>query len=89
MHRIDSYPTLANALFGAVKLTKNSDIDKYKYFGYGIGFNGRRFYSHPRGGTGRNVIIFGVDMNSSSHIDNKGKDILILGKGPTQGLGEH
>ena len=28
-------------------------------------------------------------MNSSSKIDNKGKDILILGKGPTQGLGEH
>ena len=34
---------------------------------------------------GRNVIIFGVDMSSSSHID-KLKDILILGKGPTQGL---
>ena len=28
-------------------------------------------------------------MNSSIHVDNKGKDILILGKGPTQGLGEH
>ena len=28
-------------------------------------------------------------MNSSLKIDNKGKDILILGKGPTQGLGEH
>ena len=34
---------------------------------------------------GRNVIIFGVDMSSSSHIDNKKKDILIIG---TQGL-EH
>ena len=30
-----------------------------------------------------------MDINSSVHIDNKGKDILILGKGPTQGLGEH
>ena len=28
-------------------------------------------------------------MNSSVHVDNKGKDILILGSGPTQGLGEH
>ena len=28
-------------------------------------------------------------MSSSLHIDNKGKDILIHGKGPTQGLGEH
>ena len=28
-------------------------------------------------------------MNSSIHVDNKGKDILILGIGPTQVLGEH
>ena len=27
-------------------------------------------------------------MSSSGHVDNKKKDILILGKGPTQGL-EH
>ena len=37
----------------------------------------------------KNVIIFGVDMSSSLKIDNQGKDILILGKGPTQGLGKH
>ena len=36
-------------------------------------------------GLGKNVI-FGVDMNSSGHIDNKEKDILILGKGPINGL---
>ena len=28
-------------------------------------------------------------MNSSPHIDNKGKAILILRIGPTQGLGEN
>ena len=28
-------------------------------------------------------------MSSSVHVDNKRKDILILGTGPTQGLGEH
>ena len=28
-------------------------------------------------------------MSSFVHVDNKGKDILILGKGPTQGLSEH
>ena len=44
------------------------------------------FFSHPSGGTGRNVIIFGVDMSSSTRIDNRKKDILILAKGPTQGL---
>ena len=27
----------------------------------------------------KNVIIFGADMSSSGDIDNKGKDILILG----------
>ena len=37
---------------------------------------------------GQNVLIFGVDMSSSAHFDNKKKDILVLGKGPTQEL-EH
>ena len=32
-------PTLKNCLFGAVTLTKNADIDKYGYSGYGIGFD--------------------------------------------------
>ena len=82
-------PTLVNGLFGAVSLTKNADIDKYKYSGYGIGFDRGELYLLPNGTFGRNASIFGVDMNSSVHVDNKGKDILILGKGPTQGLGEH
>ena len=34
------------------------------------------------------MLIFGLDMSSSARIDNKKKDILVLGKGPTQGL-EH
>ena len=75
-------------MFGAVKLTKNADNDKYKYSGYGIGFDGKGFFLHPSGGTGRNVISFGVDMSSSTKIGNKGEDILILGLGPTFGLGE-
>ena len=35
---ISDYPTLENCLFGTVRLTKNANIDKYKYSGYGIGF---------------------------------------------------
>ena len=35
---------------------------------------------------GKNIIILGADMSSSVHIDNKNKDILILGEGPTQRL---
>ena len=54
-------------------LTKNADIDKYGYSGYGFG---------------QNVLIFGVDMSFSAHIDDKKKDILVLGIGPIQGL-EH
>ena len=76
-------------LFGAVTLTKNADIDKHRYSGYGIGFDRKGSFSFPGGGYGQNVIIFGADMNSSRHVDNKGKDISILGIGPTHGLGEH
>ena len=32
-------PTLRNSLFEAVILTKNADIDKYRYFVYGTGFD--------------------------------------------------
>ena len=51
-------------------------IDRGNIYSFGNGFC-------------RNVIIFGVDMSSSVHVNNKGKNILILGKGPTRGLGEH
>ena len=37
----NNYPTLKNSLFGAVRLTKNVDIGKYRYFGHGIGFDTR------------------------------------------------
>ena len=84
----DSDPKLKNCLFGAVTLTKNADIEKYGYSCYGIGFDRRGSFSFPGGGFGQNVLIFGVDMSSSAHIDNKKKDILVLGIGPTQGL-EH
>ena len=79
-------PTLKNCLFGAVTLTKNADIDKYGYSGYGAGFDRRSSFSFPGGAFGQNVLTFGVDMSFSAHIDNKKKDILVLEKGPTQGL---
>ena len=84
----DNYPTLENALFGPVSLTKNTDIDKYKYSGYGIKFDRKGSFSFPGAGLGKNVIIFGVDMSSSTNIDNRKKDILIFVKGSTQEL-EH
>ena len=68
------------SLFGAVTLTKNAHIEKYKYSGYGIGFDRRSSFSFTGGGFGQNVLIFGADMSTSIHIDNKGKDILVLRK---------
>ena len=56
----DSGVTLENCFIGAVKLTKNADIDKFKYSGYDIGFDSKGSFSHPSGGYGKNVIIFGV-----------------------------
>ena len=67
-------------------MTKNADIDKYKYSWYGIGFDGKISFSFPIGGFGCNVIIFGADMSSSIYVDNRKKDILIIDEGPTQGL---
>ena len=69
-------------------MTKNADIDKYGYSGYGIAFDRHEMFSFPRTGLGRNIIIFGVDVISSTKIDDRKKDILILGKGPRQSL-EH
>ena len=80
-----NYPTLENCLFRSVKLTKNADIDKHEYSGYGIGFDRNTSFSVGNE-IGKNVIIFGVDMSPLTKIDNKNKDILILGKVPTQGL---
>ena len=70
-------------MFGAVILTKNADINKYKYSGYGIEFDRHGIFSSLGIELGRNVIIFGADMSSSTKIDDRKKDILILGKGPT------
>ena len=70
---------MENYLFGAVKLTKNADIDKCKYSGYGIGFYRRGNFSFSTGRFGYHGIVFGVDMSSSVHVD-------ILVEGPTQGL---
>ena len=56
-YNISSYPTLENCLFGAVSLTKNADIDQYKYSGFGIGFDRHGEFSFGSG-LGKNCIIF-------------------------------
>ena len=69
--------TLGSALYGSAELTKNVDKDKYKYSGYGIGFDKHGTFSLFYGnGYGKNVIIIGADMSFSLHVDNKKKDVL-------------
>ena len=50
-------------MLGSVKLTKNAGPDKYKHSGYGIGFDSCSECSLTDGRMGKNVIIFGGDMN--------------------------
>ena len=70
-YNISSYPTLGNCLFGAVSLTKNADINEHKYSGYGIGFDRLGEFSFGNG-LGKNCIIFGADLSSSSpDVNNK------------------
>ena len=76
---------LENCLFGEVKLTKNSDIDKFKYCGYGIGFDRKGKFSFGNE-FGQNAIIFGANISSSVHANNKTRSTLVLDDGFTQGL---
>ena len=86
--KVSDYPAPENCLFSSVTMAKNADIDKYKYYGYWIGVDRHGSFSFSNG-LGRNVIILGVDISSSIHVDNKGKDILILLIDPRHGIGEH
>ena len=82
LRSLNTYFTLGNCLFKSAKLTKNADLVKYKYTCHEIGFDSRSELLFTDGS-------YGVQMEAMSsyvHVDKKGKDILILGEGPTQGL---
>ena len=81
-YSISSYPALENCLFAAVSLTKNVEIDKCKYSGYGIGFDkgGEFSFGNELGRLGRNYKIFGADLSRSSHANNKKIIFLFLVK---------
>ena len=78
--------TLQNCYFGAFKITKSSDIDRYQYSGYGIGFDSKGTFSYPTGSFGQNAIVFGTDLSSSMHATNRANNILVLGKDFIQGI---
>ena len=55
---------LGTCLSGSVNLFKNVDLEKYKYSGYGIGFDSCSEFSFTDGSVGKNIIIFGADASS-------------------------
>ena len=73
-------------LFGFWKLTKNANVNKHSYINYSTGFDSRSEFSITGESFVENVIIFGADISSSVYIDNKRKDVLMFGEGPTQVL---
>ena len=62
-------------------------IDKYNYSGYGIEFDRHGKLSFGNG-IGKNCIIFGEDLSSSSHANNKKNNILVFGKDFVQGIND-
>ena len=69
--------TIQNALFGAMKITKNTDYSQNNYTGYGLCFDEGGEFGHTvkqgnfnRTTNARNVIIFGVDMSLHYNGDN-------------------
>ena len=66
---------LGDCLFGAVKLTKNADPDKYGYSGYrvNIRFDVRSQFLLASDEWGKNFVISSVDNSLSVHADNRKK----------------
>ena len=87
-YELDTWSQDLNSDFSlkGVKLAKITSSDNYIYSRYDIGFDSRSKFSLPGSSIGKKVIILGVDMSSSVYINNKRKDFLIFGIGPTQRL---
>ena len=85
--------TIQNALFGTMKITKNTDSSKNNYTGYGLCFDEGGEIGHTvkqgnfnRSKNAKNVIIFGVDMSSSVLATNRANNIYVMGKDFIQGI---
>ena len=87
--------TIQNALFGAMKITKNTNSSKNNYTGYGLSSDEGNEFGHTvkQGNFNRttnaiNVIIFGVDTSFSIQATNRANNIYVMGKGFTQGIND-
>ena len=82
----DNFP-LKNCLFGTAKLVRNATKSQFIYNGWGIALDGEGSWSFDND-LARNVIIFGVDNNLSSHTANWINNFLILGERPRDGIND-
>ena len=87
--------TIQNALFGAMKITKNTYSSKNNYKRYGLCFDEGGEFGHTvkqgnfnRTTNAKNVIIFGVDMSSSVRATNRANNIYVMGKEFIQGIND-
>ena len=54
-------------------MIKNGHPNRYSYSGFSFSFDVRRTFSLPNRTFGKKVAIFGAEISSSMHIDNKKK----------------
>ena len=87
--------TIQNALFGAMKITKNTDYSKNNSTGYGPCFDKRGTFTHTiqegnfdHTTAARNLIIFGVVMSFSVHATNRANNIYVIGEALVQGIND-
>ena len=74
-----------NWLLETTNIIKHSDKEKYLYSGYGITFDSAGSWSFYNDFSG-NVVIFGIDNSSSSHVGNSKNKFLVLGEVSTYGI---
>ena len=80
--------TIQNALVGAVNVTKNADISKNKYEGYGLCFDEGDTFNKGNINNGRSVLIFGVHESSLMFTNNKNNNIYVMGDLFMQGIND-
>ena len=87
--------TIQNALFGVMKITKDTDSSKNNYKGYGLCFDEGGEFGHTvkqgnfnRTTNAKNVIIFDADMSSNIHATNRANNIYVMSKDFIQGIND-
>ena len=76
---------LKNYLFDTVKLVRNAIKSRFISNARGIAFDREGLWTFGND-FARNVVIFGVNNNSSAHTSNRKSNFLVLGEGPTDDI---